>query len=97
MDKKFKNYRELLNERLEDENFRKEYEKLGPEYDAIRAVLDARQKANLTQKQLSELSGVAQADISRLENGNSNPTLKMLQRLANSMNMDLKIEFVPRV
>ena len=49
----------------------------------------------MTQKELSEKSGVAQSDISKLENGNSNPSIKMLQRLASSMNMHIKVEFVP--
>ncbi len=89
-------FRGFLDEMMQDEEFKKEFDALEPEYEAIREVLKARKERKLTQKQLSELSGVAQADISRLENGNSNPTVKMLQRLANSMNMDLKIEFVPR-
>ncbi len=89
------NYRDLLNERLKDEDFRKEYERLNPQYDVIKAVLNARKAADMTQKELAEISGVAQSDISKLENGNSNPTIKMLQRLADGMNMHLKVEFVP--
>lgn len=90
-----KNYKELLAERLKDEEFRKEYEELNPEYEVIKAFLAARKQADMTQKELSEASGVAQSDISKLENGNGNPTIKMLHRLASSMNMKLKIEFVP--
>ncbi len=89
------NYKDILNERLKDEGFRKEYENLTPEYEVIKAVLSARKSADMTQKELAEVSGVAQSDISKLENGNSNPTIKMLQRLADGMNMHLKVEFVP--
>ena len=89
------NYRDLLNERLKDEDFRKESERLNSQYDVIKAVLNARKAADMTQKELAEISGVAQSDISKLENGNSNPTIKMLQRLADGMNMHLKVEFVP--
>ena len=89
------NYKDLLNERLKDDDFRKEYEELNPEYEVIKAVLNARREKHMTQKELSEKSGVAQADISKLENGNSNPTIKMLQRLANCMDMHLKVDFVP--
>ena len=34
-------------------------------------------------------------DISKLENGTRNPSLKLLKRLAHGMGMQLKIEFVP--
>ena len=89
------NFRELLNERLQNEDFKKEYDSLEPEYELVKAFLEARKNADMTQSELAKASGVAQSDISKLENGNSNPTVKMLWRLADSMNMHLKIEFVP--
>ena len=46
------------------------------------AMIDARKESGLTQKQLSERTGIAQADISKLERGNANPSLRTLQRLA---------------
>ena len=49
----------------------------------------------LTQKELSERTGIAQGDISKLENGNANPSIRTLQRLASGMNMTLKVEFLP--
>lgn len=89
------NFRDLLNERLQNDDFKKEYESLEPEYELVKAFLEARKNADMTQSELAKASGVAQSDISKLENGNSNPTVKMLWRLADSMNMHLKIEFVP--
>lgn len=56
----------------------------------------AREYADLTQKQLSEKTGIYQCDISKIERGNANPSLSTLQRLADGMDMQLKIEFVPR-
>ena len=58
----------------------------------VRAEREAR---GLTQKQLSERTGIAQTDISKLERGNANPSLRTLQRLAAGMGMKVKIEFVP--
>jgi DNA-binding XRE family transcriptional regulator len=58
------------------------------------AMIDARKESGLTQKQLSERTGIAQADISKLERGNANPSLRTLQRLAAGMGMNVKIEFV---
>lgn len=87
---------EALNEQLKDETFKKEYEALEPEYEIISSLIDARKSNNVTQKQLSEATGIAQSDISKIENGSANPTLKLLQRLAEGLNMSLKIEFVPK-
>ena len=61
----------------------------------IQALIEARRASGMTQKELSELTGIAQGDISKLEKGNANPSLKTLQRLADGMGMKLKLEFVP--
>nr|WP_318680597.1 helix-turn-helix transcriptional regulator [uncultured Treponema sp.] len=87
---------EALNEQVKDESFKKEYEALEPEYAIISSLIDARKSNNVTQKQLSEATGIAQSDISKIENGSANPTVKLLQRLAEGLNMSLKVEFVPK-
>ena len=88
-------FRHLLNEQLKDPEFKKEWDDIQPEMDVIRAMIDNRIAQNLTQKELAERTGINQADISKLENGTRNPSLKMLKRLAAGMGMALKIEFVP--
>ena len=86
----------MLSEQLKDEEFRKEYEAIQPEMDVIRAIVDARTSQNLTQKELAERTGINQADISKLENGTRNPSIKLLQRLADGMGMVLNISFTPK-
>lgn len=88
---------DFLRDQLKDPEFRKEYESLQPEKAIIQAILDARQTSGLTQKELSERTGIAQGDISKLERGNANPSIQTLQRLAVGMGMTIKIEFVPMV
>lgn len=85
---------DFLKEQLKDSEFRKEWDALQPERAVIQVMIDARRKTGLTQKQLSEKTGIAQADISKLERGNANPSIKTLQRLAAGMGMKVKIEFV---
>ena len=87
---------DMLNEQLEDINFRKEYEDIQPEMDVIRAIVDARTAQNLTQKELSKRTGINQADISKLDNGTRNPTVSLLKRLAEGMGMELRIQFIPK-
>ena len=88
-------FNDFLKEQLNDPLLRAEYEALEPEFTIIQAMIDARKSAGLTQKQLSEKTGIAQADISKLENGNANPSLRTLRRLANGLGMRLKVEFIP--
>lgn len=89
-------YEEYLQRQLEDEEVKKEYEALEPEYQIIRAMLDARIKQDMTQKDLAERTGIDRSDISRLENGTANPSLKILKRIADGLGMRLKIEFVAK-
>lgn len=90
-----KNFRETLKEQLKDPAFKMEYEALEPEFQIINALLNGRKAQNLTQQQLSELTGVNQADISKIEKGNANPSVRTLKRLARGMGMRVKIEFIP--
>lgn len=89
-------FQEFLNEQLQDDEFRREWDDIQPEMDVIRAMVDARISQNLTQKELAERTGINQADISKLENGTRNPSLKLLKRLADGMGMTLKLEFIPK-
>ena len=87
---------DFFDEQMKDPEFKTEYNNLQPEFDVRRAIIDARTTQNLTQKQLSEKTGINQADISKLENGTRNPTINLLKRLADGMDMILKIEFIPK-
>ena len=89
---KFDDY---LQEQLKDPEFKKEWDDIQPEMDVIRAMIDARIEQNLTQKELAARTGIDQADISKLENGTRNPSLKLLKKLASGLGMQLKIEFIP--
>lgn len=91
-----KTLNEFISEQLEDPKLKEEYHRIQPEIDVIRALVDARISQNLTQQQLAEKTGIHQADISKLENGTRNPSINLLKRLADGMDMILKIEFIPK-
>lgn len=88
-------FNDFLNEQMKNPEFKAEYDALAPEFAIIQAIIDARKASGLTQKELSEKTGIAQSDISKLENGSANPSIKTLQRLAAGMGMTVKIEFQP--
>lgn len=67
------------------------YDDLAPLYSIIRAEIASRQAAGMTQKELAERMGTAQANISRFESGNCNPSLAFLQKMAKGLGRKLLI------
>ena len=88
-------FERYLEKQLENPEFRKEWESLEPEYAIMQALIDARNEAGITQTELSRRTGIAQTDISKLERGNGNPSLKTLKRLAEGLGMTLELKFKP--
>ena len=89
-----KSFDDYFQEKMKDPVIKQEYDALEPEYAIIQAMIDARKSSGLTQKQLSERTGITQGDISRLENGNANPSLKTMKRIANGLGKRLEIRIV---
>lgn len=73
--------------------FRKEYEATRVEFEIAKAVIGARIKRGLTQKQLAEKLQTRQSVISRVENMNTVPSLSFLKRLAAALNVSLQVKF----
>lgn len=92
---KMNDLNKYIKKQLKNKEFKEEWEKSEIEYQIVHALIDAREKNNYTQQQLAALTGINQADISKLENGRANPSIKTLQRLAKGLNMHLKVELVP--
>ncbi|MBR3228283.1 MAG: helix-turn-helix transcriptional regulator [Erysipelotrichaceae bacterium] len=63
-----------------------------PEYQAILALYEARTDMGMTQKELSEKSGIRQSNISRIERGDCSPTIRTLSALAYAMGKKLEIK-----
>lgn len=85
---------QLKNEVLKDERTRQEYEALEPEYQLIQAMITLREEMNISQQELAARTGIDRADISKLENGNANPSLKTIKRIAKGLGKKVQIQFV---
>lgn len=92
----YDDFDKMLDSQLQDPVFKDAYDALEPEYTVIQALIDARKAKNMTQQQLAAQTGINQADISKLERGLSNPTLNLLKRLAEGLDMYIKLEFLPK-
>ncbi len=80
-------------EALKDPEFKAEYDKQQPEFALIQAILDARIKKGVTQKELAQRIGTKQSVISRLETGRANPSVAFLKKLAQALDSHLEIRF----
>ena len=58
-----------------DEAFAQAWEDSKPEYEIMKLVVEGRQSCGLSQQEVADRCGMKQSNISRLENGNGNPTI----------------------
>ena len=77
-----------------DPEYIKAQEKLKPEFEVVRVMLEARKEAGLTQKQLADLMNKPQSAVARLESGAHDPKIGTLYNVAKALGKDLKISFV---
>lgn len=85
-------FEDFLNEQLKDPKVKKEYDTLEAKYALIESIILARKESYT--KELSQLSGITQADLSKIENGNANPSLNTLLKLAKGLGKKLQISLV---
>jgi ribosome-binding protein aMBF1 (putative translation factor) len=86
-----KTHAELKQELLSDPEVRREYERLGPEFELIQSLIRARSRAGLTQAELAERMKTTQSVIARLEGGRSTPSWKTLRRYAEATGSHLRV------
>ena len=87
---KFKSWKEVKEEI--EENFTKEdIEEIELEKEIIKATIEARKSAHLTQQELSKLSGIVQPSIAKIENFTRIPQYTTLMRLLRPMGYTIKV------
>ena len=82
-----------LKKRLNDPAFKKAWEESEAEYQVSRALIAARIKRKISQQQLAKEANTTQAVISRLENMTANPSVGLLQKIAQALYLKVKIQF----
>jgi len=82
-----------IRDSLKNPAFKKAWEESEAEYQVSRALIAARIKDKLSQGELAKKAHTTQAVISRLENMTANPSIGLLQKIAQALNVKLKIQF----
>ncbi len=80
-------------ELLKKSAFKKALKEVEPEYQVARAIVLARLKHRLTQKELAKKMGTKQSVISRVENARTTPSISFLKRLAKVLGTNLEVRF----
>lgn len=88
------NFRDHLEESLKEPAFRREWDEQEAEREVMESIVEARIAAGLSQKELAERCGMKAANLCRLENGNGNPSVATLSKIAHGLGKKLQISFV---
>ena len=86
---------EVLEEQLQDAEFRLEWERTEAARALAHRIIAYRAERDMTQQQLAVILGMPQSAIARLESGEHEPTLKTIRRLATKLNIEFHIEITP--
>lgn len=77
---------------MKDPEYKRVYDDLEFEFKIIKALIHARAKRQLTQRQLAQKIGVAQSALARFESGRTNPTLSFLKKVTVGLGLKLRVE-----
>lgn len=80
---------------VKDRDYRKAYEALEDEFALAGAMLEARERAGLTQEELAVRMETSQSAVARMESGRVLPSGSTLKRFARATGSRLRISFEP--
>jgi transcriptional regulator with XRE-family HTH domain len=83
----------LKQKAFENPEVKTAYDDLGDEFELISTLLTMREKSGLTQGELAKKMGTRAPNISRLESGRANPSLKTLVNYAHACGFKLDLGF----
>lgn len=88
-----------INKTLEENpDVKAEYDRLGPEFELLDALLTARKRAGMTQSDVAKTMGVKRPSVTRLESATAkhSPRVHTLNKYAEAVGCKLEIRLVPK-
>ena len=86
------NFKDYLNQQLQDPQFKQEFENETTKLESAIAVTHVRKEAGLTQRELANVSKVPQSTLARIETG-ANTSVDTLTKIANALGKKLTVSF----
>ena len=84
---------ELHKQWSRDVDYREAYERLGPEFELVRTLIEARTRAGFTQAELAARMKTTQSAVARMESGRVPPSMRTLEKVAQATGTRLRIRF----
>jgi len=88
-------FRDLLAKKLQDPEFRAEWERLAAARAVAEMVAENRERKGLTQTALARTIGVRQPVVARIESGEHVPTIETLIKIANALDIEIMLGIAP--
>ncbi len=94
MDKKIKakDFQKYLAKQLKNPEIKKHYDEYGKQLEIAYQILKLRKQKKLSQAQLAKKLGTKQSNIARMETGQQNFSIEMLNNIAKALKVDLSIK-----
>ncbi|MGX7025316.1 helix-turn-helix domain-containing protein [Vagococcus hydrophili] len=84
---------DMIQELSQDKEFKEAYEQEQTKLDIAVQVMKLREELNMTQREMASLVGKPQSTIARIESGNMNPSIKILNEIAERSGKKLTLSF----
>ena len=89
---KAKDFQEYLAKQLKNPEIEKHYNEYGKQLEIAYQILKLRKQKKLSQAQLAKKLGTKQSNIARMETGQQNFSIEMLNNIARALKVDLSIK-----
>lgn len=87
-------YLNFKNRLLRNKEVREEYDVLATEFIIADIIIGKRLEKGMSQSELANKIGTKQSAVSRLESGNYNPSIKLLEKVAKALGFKLTVSFL---
>ena len=85
-------FSEIRKEWMKDPEYRKIHEASSFEFGILRAIIIARARQKLSQRELADKIGVKQSALARFESGRTNPTLGFLKKVVSGLGLSVTVK-----
>lgn len=84
-------FEQIHNNLMKRPSYKKAYEDLHPEFELIKAIIIARARHGLTQRQLAKRVGIPQSSLARFESGKVQPTMRFFKRVVSGLGLRIAL------
>lgn len=90
-------WKDYKKEILKHPGVKKEYDRLRPEFELAKSIIEARIKQKMTQEEVARKAGVPQSTVARIEGLSTGiPRLSTLEKIAEALGFRLHITLEPK-